>query len=126
MKITKIHIKAFFSGNFSSIFHFSIEVFLLVSVNPLIFNLIVMLGRNSSLQGSTLRPKPCNAGIDTTAEAMQWAIAELINHPDALKELREEIGTVVGETGLVEETDIPSLPYLQTFVEETLYAHQLQ
>ncbi|KAK3223965.1 hypothetical protein Dsin_010990 [Dipteronia sinensis] len=25
------------------------------------------------------------AGTDTTAEAMQWTIAELINHPDAFK-----------------------------------------
>ncbi|KAK0575387.1 hypothetical protein LWI29_038301 [Acer saccharum] len=58
-------------------------------------------------------------GTDTTAEAMQWTIAELLNHPDAFK-VRQEIESVIGRTRLVEETDIPSLPYLQAVVKETL------
>ncbi|KAK1552245.1 hypothetical protein Q3G72_013105 [Acer saccharum] len=60
------------------------------------------------------------AGTDTTAEAMQWTIAELLNHPDAFKKVRQEIESVIGRTRLVEETDIPSLPYLQAVVKETL------
>ncbi|TXG55803.1 hypothetical protein EZV62_017116 [Acer yangbiense] len=60
------------------------------------------------------------AGTDTTAEAMQWTIAELLNHPDAFKKVRQEIESVIGRTRLVKETDIPSLPYLQAVVKETL------
>ncbi|CAL9022071.1 unnamed protein product, partial [Prunus brigantina] len=32
----------------------------------------------------------------TTREAMQWAMAELINHPDIFNKLRVEIKSVVG------------------------------
>ncbi|KAL5760483.1 hypothetical protein ACOSP7_018994 [Xanthoceras sorbifolium] len=60
------------------------------------------------------------AGTDTTAEAMQWTIAELLNHPDAFKRARQEIESVVGRSRLVEESDIPSLPYLQAVVKEAL------
>uniref|UniRef100_A0A5B7BNF6 Uncharacterized protein n=1 Tax=Davidia involucrata TaxID=16924 RepID=A0A5B7BNF6_DAVIN len=59
-------------------------------------------------------------GTDTSAEAMQWTIAELINHPHVFKKVREEIESVVGKSRLVEESDIPSLPYLQAVVKETL------
>ncbi|KAK2637063.1 hypothetical protein Ddye_031855 [Dipteronia dyeriana] len=51
---------------------------------------------------------------------MQWTIAELLNHPDAFKKVRQEIESVVGRNRLVEETDIPSLPYLQAVVKEAL------
>lgn len=51
---------------------------------------------------------------------MQWTIAELINHPDVFKKVKEEIDSVVGKTRLVEESDIPSLPYLQAVVKEAL------
>lgn len=60
------------------------------------------------------------AGTETSAKAMQWAMAELINHPRAFKKVREEIESVVGNARLVEESDIPNLPYLQAVVKETL------
>ncbi|KAJ4850626.1 hypothetical protein Tsubulata_022196 [Turnera subulata] len=60
------------------------------------------------------------AGTSTSADAMQWVVAELINHPNVAKKLREEIESVVGRNRLVEEADIPSLPYLQAVVKETL------
>ncbi|KAL6328592.1 hypothetical protein AAG906_038787 [Vitis piasezkii] len=42
------------------------------------------------------------ASTDTSAGRMQWAIAKLINYPDAFK-VREEIDLVVGGTRLVEK-----------------------
>ncbi|XP_023521546.1 cytochrome P450 705A22-like, partial [Cucurbita pepo subsp. pepo] len=61
------------------------------------------------------------AGTDTSSVAMQWAMAELISHPEVLKRVRKEIESVVGESRrLVEEEDIPRLPYLQAVVKETL------
>ncbi|PRQ54542.1 putative cytochrome P450 [Rosa chinensis] len=60
-------------------------------------------------------------GTISSTETMQWAIAELINHPDVFKKVREEINSVLGNAcRLVEETDIPSLPYLQAVVKEAL------
>ncbi|WRX26913.1 Cytochrome P450 - like 10 [Theobroma cacao] len=62
-------------------------------------------------------------GTSTSAETMQWAVAELINHPTVYKIARDEIESVVGRSRLVEETDIPSLHYLQAIVKETLRLH---
>ncbi|KAF5480871.1 hypothetical protein F2P56_001580 [Juglans regia] len=59
-------------------------------------------------------------GTGTSSEAILWTIAELINHPNAFNKLREEIKSVVGSTRLVEESDIPNLPYLQAVVKEGL------
>ncbi|XP_008461264.1 cytochrome P450 705A22-like [Cucumis melo] len=59
-------------------------------------------------------------GTGTSTEVMQWIIAELINHPKELKKLREEILSVVGDSRLVQETDVPHMPYLQAVVKEGL------
>ncbi|XP_057982263.1 cytochrome P450 93A3 [Malania oleifera] len=63
------------------------------------------------------------AGTETMSVAMQWTLAELINHPQVFKKLREEIDSVLGPTKLVEESDIPNLPYLQSVVKESLRLH---
>ncbi|PKI47395.1 hypothetical protein CRG98_032230 [Punica granatum] len=62
-------------------------------------------------------------GTGTSAGVIQWALAELINHPAVLQRLQNEIDSVVGTGRLVEESDIPSLPYLQAIVKETLRLH---
>ncbi|XP_019231577.1 PREDICTED: cytochrome P450 CYP736A12-like [Nicotiana attenuata] len=59
----------------------------------------------------------------TTSVGFQWAIAELLNHPKALKKVQEEIDRVVGLNRLVEDSDIQNLSYLQAVVKETLRAH---
>lgn len=63
------------------------------------------------------------AGTDTSAITVEWALAELINHPNIFKRAREEINAVVGKNRLVEESDIPNLPYIQAIVKETLRLH---
>ncbi|WOL20707.1 Cytochrome P450 [Canna indica] len=63
------------------------------------------------------------AGTDTSAITMEWALAELINHPNILHKARDEIDAVVGKNRLVEESDIPNLPYLQAIVKETMRLH---
>ena len=63
------------------------------------------------------------AGTDTSAKTIEWALAELINHPNILNKAREEIHNIVGKTRLVEESDIPNLPYIQAIVKETLRLH---
>ncbi|KAL0775482.1 hypothetical protein Bca101_040634 [Brassica carinata] len=63
------------------------------------------------------------AGTDTSAAAMQWAMGELINNPQAFNKLREEINTIVGSKRLVKESDVPNLPYLRAVLRETLRLH---
>ncbi|KAF6158667.1 hypothetical protein GIB67_040181 [Kingdonia uniflora] len=63
------------------------------------------------------------AGTDTSAITVEWAMAELINHPDVFKKAREEMESVVGNARLVAESDLPSLPYLQAIIKETLRLH---
>ncbi|PON89556.1 Cytochrome P450, E-class, group I [Trema orientale] len=63
------------------------------------------------------------AGTDTTAISTEWALAELINHPEVLQKAREEIDRVVGKSRLVSESDGPDLPYIQAIIKETLRLH---
>ncbi|KAK9138436.1 hypothetical protein Sjap_009030 [Stephania japonica] len=63
------------------------------------------------------------AGTHTSAITVEWALAQLINNQDVLEKAREEIDKIVGKRRLVEESDIPNLPYLQAIVKETLRLH---
>ncbi|XP_006850107.3 cytochrome P450 93A3 [Amborella trichopoda] len=63
------------------------------------------------------------AGTDTSAITIEWALAELINNHDIFAMARDEIFSVVGRQRVVEESDIPNLPYLQAIVKETLRLH---
>ncbi|KAJ7524078.1 hypothetical protein O6H91_18G076700 [Diphasiastrum complanatum] len=62
-------------------------------------------------------------GLDTTARAIEWAMAELIASPHTLRKAQQEIDNVVGTERLMEESDIDKLPYLQAVVKETLRLH---
>ncbi|KDP37367.1 hypothetical protein JCGZ_06821 [Jatropha curcas] len=64
------------------------------------------------------------ASIDTESAAIQWAMAELINHPKVFKKLRDEMeSTESANKRLVNESDVPNLPYLQAIVKESLRLH---
>ncbi|CAH8344007.1 unnamed protein product [Eruca vesicaria subsp. sativa] len=60
---------------------------------------------------------------DTSSTTTQWAMAEIINNPNILERLREEIDSVVGKERLIQETDLPKLPYLQAVINESLRLH---
>ncbi|KAL0339601.1 UNVERIFIED_CONTAM: cytochrome [Sesamum radiatum] len=62
-------------------------------------------------------------GTDTSAITIEWTLAELINHPKILLKAVQEIDSVVGKNRLVEESDIPNLPYLQAIFKESLRIH---
>ncbi|KAM5583824.1 licodione synthase [Rosa sericea] len=63
------------------------------------------------------------ASIDTTSISMEWALAELMNHPEVLKKARDEIYRVVKNGRLVGELDVPNLPYIQAIIKESLRLH---
>ncbi|EYU39902.1 hypothetical protein ABFS82_10G169000 [Erythranthe guttata] len=64
------------------------------------------------------------AGTDTSAITLQWALSELINHPEIMQKAAQEIDSLIGNNErLVQESDITNLPYLQAIVKETLRLH---
>ncbi|CAA0395335.1 unnamed protein product [Arabidopsis thaliana] len=63
------------------------------------------------------------AGTENQVQTIQWAMAEMINNPNVLERLRGEIDSVVGKSRLIQETDLPKLPYLQDVVKETIRLH---
>ncbi|KAJ3685548.1 hypothetical protein LUZ61_014712 [Rhynchospora tenuis] len=60
------------------------------------------------------------AGTDTSSNTIEWAMSLLLNNPHALAKARNEIAMVVGRDRLVEESDVPNLPFLQAIISETL------
>ncbi|KAJ1699885.1 hypothetical protein LUZ63_008397 [Rhynchospora breviuscula] len=63
------------------------------------------------------------AGSDSSAATIEWALAELINHPDSLQKLKHELDHVVGRDRLVQESDLPNLPYLNAAMKEAMRLH---
>ena len=63
------------------------------------------------------------AGSDTSATTAEWAMAQLMAHPDHMKRAREELGAVVGRDRLMQEPDLPNLPFLQAIVKESFRLH---
>nr|ALD83614.1 cinnamate 4-hydroxylase 1 [Morus alba] len=62
------------------------------------------------------------AAIETTLWSMEWAIAELVNHPTVQSKIRDEIEAVL-KGNPVTESNLHELPYLQATVKETLRLH---
>ena len=62
-------------------------------------------------------------GTDTTALLTEWAMAELVLHPDIQSSLRDEMDSVVGRGGLITDADVVKMPLLQAVVKETLRVH---
>jgi len=60
------------------------------------------------------------AAIETTLWSIEWAIAELVNHPKIQKKLRDELDVVLGPGAQITEPDTQKLPYLQAVIKETL------
>ncbi|CAH8331512.1 unnamed protein product [Eruca vesicaria subsp. sativa] len=60
---------------------------------------------------------------DTSTNAIQWTMAEIFNNSKILERLREEIDSVIEKTRLIQETDLPNLPYLEAAVKEALRLH---
>ncbi|XP_026437487.1 cytochrome P450 71B10-like [Papaver somniferum] len=64
------------------------------------------------------------AGVDASSVTMNWAMAELIKNPAAMKKVQDEVRNYVGRnTDKVDEKDLDHLQYLKMAVRETLRLH---
>lgn len=50
-------------------------------------------------------------------------MSELVNNPDKMAKVKTELKSVVGEKQLVDESEMPRLPYLQAVIKEALRIH---
>ncbi|KAG7546545.1 Cytochrome P450 superfamily [Arabidopsis suecica] len=62
-------------------------------------------------------------GVDTSVNASEFAMAEIVSRPEVLNKIRQELDQVVGKDNIVEESHLPKLPYLQAVMKETLRLH---
>ncbi|XP_010444668.1 PREDICTED: cytochrome P450 81E8-like isoform X2 [Camelina sativa] len=60
------------------------------------------------------------AGTDTASVTLEWAMANLLNHPEVLKKLKTELNDVSGERRVLEDSDASKSTYLNNVVSETL------
>ncbi|XP_020233131.1 cytochrome P450 81E8 [Cajanus cajan] len=79
--------------------------------------LFVVLMFSSNLQVMLL------AGTDTSSVTLEWAMSNLLNHPEILKKAKNELDTHIRQNCLVDEPDLSKLSYLQSIVYETLRLH---
>ncbi|KAG0457847.1 hypothetical protein HPP92_022708 [Vanilla planifolia] len=73
----------------------------------------------------TLCSEFLNGGTDTTATAIEWGVARLIENPRMQARIYEEIEAAMDRNGRnpVNERDTESMEYLQAFVKELLRKH---
>ncbi|XP_038717985.1 cytochrome P450 CYP82D47-like [Tripterygium wilfordii] len=60
------------------------------------------------------------AASDTTKTTLTWALSLLLNHPDVMKKVQQELAAHIGPDKPVKESDVKSLVYLEAVVKETL------
>ena len=63
------------------------------------------------------------AATDNPSNAVEWALAEMVDNPELLAQAVEEIDQVVGRQRLVQESDIPQLNYVKACVREAFRLH---
>lgn len=65
------------------------------------------------------------ATVDNPSNALEWALAEMLNQPEIFGKAIEELDRVVGKDRLVQESDIPQLNYVKACAREAFRLHPL-
>ncbi|XXG39995.1 hypothetical protein AAC387_Pa01g0818 [Persea americana] len=65
------------------------------------------------------------ASVDNPSNAVEWAMAEMLNRPKVLQKAVEELDSVVGKERLVQESDIPQLNYIKACAREAFRIHPI-
>ncbi|WRX31337.1 Cytochrome P450 - like 10 [Theobroma cacao] len=59
------------------------------------------------------------AGTDSSAAVVIWVMTYLMKNPRCLKKIQEEVISLIGKKGFVNEDDIQNLTYLKAVIKET-------
>lgn len=65
------------------------------------------------------------ATVDNPSNAIEWALAEMINQPELLQKATEELDAVVGRERLVLESDLSHLNYIKACAREAFRLHPM-
>ncbi|KAL0367495.1 UNVERIFIED_CONTAM: Phenylalanine N-monooxygenase CYP79D16 [Sesamum radiatum] len=65
------------------------------------------------------------AAIDNLSNAVEWALAEMINQPDIFYRTCQELDQVVGKDRLVDEFDLSKLNYVKACAKEAFRLHPM-
>ncbi|XP_018678388.2 cytochrome P450 71A1-like [Musa acuminata AAA Group] len=63
------------------------------------------------------------AGTDTSFVSLEWAMAELVRNPRAMKKLQDEVRQVADGKPMVVEEDVNQMTYLKAVIKEVLRLH---
>ncbi|KAL6174996.1 hypothetical protein ACLB2K_051639 [Fragaria x ananassa] len=64
------------------------------------------------------------AGTDTTGAVLEWAMAEILKHPNVLTKLQNEVrGVNKAEADILTEDDLVDMHYLKAVINESLRLH---
>ena len=58
------------------------------------------------------------AGTETTTNTLTWSIIYLLNYPDVMRKVQEEIDRVLGDNGIPSMVDKQKMPYVEATVME--------
>lgn len=62
-------------------------------------------------------------GTETTSSTLEFAMAEMMNKPEIMRNAQQELDNVVGQNAVVEESHIQKLPFLYAVMKEVLRLH---
>ncbi|GMJ00320.1 cytochrome P450, family 71, subfamily A, polypeptide 25 [Hibiscus trionum] len=63
------------------------------------------------------------AGTESVSTATEWAMAELMRHPNTMKKVQEEVRKVVGKKPKIDAEDMNEMEYLRCVIKETFRLH---
>ncbi|KAF5188356.1 Cytochrome p450 [Thalictrum thalictroides] len=84
---------------------------------------LVGRGRLGEEELVTLCSEVMNAGTDTSATTVEWALLHLVLDQNIQQKLYEEIVNCVGKNGIVTEENVENMTYLGAVVKETFRRH---
>ncbi|KAK3011532.1 hypothetical protein RJ639_011572 [Escallonia herrerae] len=65
------------------------------------------------------------ATVDNPSNAIEWALAEMLNRPETFQQATEELDRVVGKDRWVQESDISQLSYVKACAREAFQLHPI-
>lgn len=77
-------------------------------------------GKNHDRQMQQIIGDLFSAGMETIKTTLQWAVVFMLHHPEIMKQVQEELDSVVGRDRLPSLEDLAYLPYTESTILEVL------
>ncbi|KAJ9555562.1 hypothetical protein OSB04_010176 [Centaurea solstitialis] len=78
---------------------------------------------SSAMKSSFIANDIMVAGPEATTLLIQWTMVEIMQNPEVMKKVQEELAQVVGPSNIVEESHLSKLKYLDATIKETFRLH---